>query len=290
MVTGIHNQLASWESQLPHKLRLETYRGKDTSQPLLLRMQALLLQLSYDNVLIFLHRSAAFGISSKGSSEYHSAPILSGSAFSQQQLLNSALRTSELYQYRALLQACRRTHAAMHIGICLFTAGVILCTFALSRPLSSSAEKAKAGVANILRLHQNSVLGEHLLSTQSAKVLTDLVAAVMRSEQKFILGQQDKNNSTSTQSATEYTTISTIEKSVTPYTPAPTEDQSPTLLVSQATTPNNHHDSFTPETDRAPIELFEELLSADSIAELIWDGDMPTFTDPNLPDTSSFWP
>jgi uncharacterized protein YpuA (DUF1002 family) len=37
----------------------------------------------------------------------------------------------------------------MHVGICLFTAGVVLCAFAISEPLSATAEAAKKGIMSI---------------------------------------------------------------------------------------------------------------------------------------------
>lgn len=187
-VKGIHSQATSWEKQLPSSLRLETYQDDSSEQPRLLQMQALALQLAYDNLQIILHRSVAFGDNGNGINPIGIEAQTRSFSFSRQQLLKSALRTSELHNYRQLLHACRKTHAVMHIGICLFTSGVVLCAIALSEPLSATSQKAKAGIMNILRMHQGSVLNQHLLSVQGVKILEDLVAVVMQSEQRTILG------------------------------------------------------------------------------------------------------
>lgn len=189
-VKGIHSQLVSWEGQLPDTLRLETCEDNDTSeQPRLLKMQALALQLTYDNLQIILHLTIAFRNSRNAVDPLGVGVQTQNLSFSRHQLLKSALRTSQLHTYRQLLQACRKTHAVMHIGICLFTSGVVLCAIALSEPLSATSQEAKAGIMRILRLHRDSVSNQHLLSVQSVKILEDLVAVIMQSEQRIILGR-----------------------------------------------------------------------------------------------------
>ena len=185
-LNAIHAQLSCWKSQLPGKLRLETYKDNPNSESRILEMQALALQLTYDNLQIILHRSAAFGVNKRGSHSNDGANP--DNSFSQQQLLESALRTSQLHQHAQLLQACRKTHAVMHIGICLFTSGVVLCAIALAQPLSIASQKAKEGVMRFLRLQDDSISSRHLLSIQSVQILRDLVTVVMRSEERAILG------------------------------------------------------------------------------------------------------
>lgn len=183
-VQSIHSQLTSWKGQLPENLRLERYKDKSTLQaPSLLQMQALALQLTYDNIQIILHRSLAFG-----SNPDRSPDDLPRSALSRKQLFESALRTSQLNEYSHVLHACGKTHAAMHVGICLFTAGVVLCAFAISEPLSATSEAAKNGVMDILRFQHDPILNEHLLSAQSVKILEDLVTVLLRSEHRVIRG------------------------------------------------------------------------------------------------------
>lgn len=59
----------------------------------------------------------------------------------------------------------------MHIGICLFTAGVVLCAIALPEFLSKTSQKAKIGIIHIIRLQKNGVSSQYLLSAQSVKIL-----------------------------------------------------------------------------------------------------------------------
>ncbi|KAB8233898.1 Zn(II)2Cys6 transcription factor [Aspergillus alliaceus] len=195
-VKSIHSQLVTWEGQFPDILRLETYTNEDTSRPpSLLQLAALALQLTYDNLRIILHRSVAFGDVGHEVDLAKEALGSEISNFSRQQLLESALRTSELYRYPHLLEACRRTHAVMHIGICLFTSGVVLCALALMEPLSVISQKAKAGIMRIIRLQRERVSSQHVLSLQSVKILEDLVAVVMQAEQRTILGDPISDSS-----------------------------------------------------------------------------------------------
>lgn len=188
-VNNLHSQLLLWKSRLPDSLRLQTYKDNVPSdKPPLCQLQALALQLTYDNLQIILHRSVAFGDNCPSMPYNDTTSRGQGSSLHREELLQSALRTSELGHYSHILQACRRTHAVMHVGICLFTAGVVLCAICLSEPLSPSSQKAKAGIMAIIRLHRNSFSGQHLLSAQSAKILEDAVAAVMQHEQQLILG------------------------------------------------------------------------------------------------------
>lgn len=108
-VKDIHSQLVSWESQVPDGLRLEAYKDDGPlEQPLLLQMQAIALQLTYDNIQIILHRSVAFAGGESEVGLNGAAARTQGSFFSQQQLFQSAILTSELYIYQKLLQTCCR--------------------------------------------------------------------------------------------------------------------------------------------------------------------------------------
>ena len=202
-VKAIHDQLVTWERELPNSLRLESYKEDSSAgHPPLIQLAALALQLTYDNLRIILHRSVAFGVFDHEADSDGKVVEIESSAFSRQQLLESALRTSELYRYSHLLQASRRTHAVMHIGICLFTSGVVLCALSLMEPLSITSQKAKAGIMQIIRLQKERVSKHHVLSLQSVKILEDLVNVVLQAEQRTILGNPVPA-STSEQKSTE---------------------------------------------------------------------------------------
>lgn len=187
-VHTIHQQLLQWQRELPESLRLENY-DQDSEHISLLQMQALNLQLTYNNLQIIFHRTAAFQYNDK-ECKFRSANT--GNNTSLQQLLDSAMDISELYKYSSTLHASRRTHADMHIGITLFTAGVVLCAICLSQPMTTMGSKAKTGVMHIIRMRRNaSSLNQHLVSTQSLSILDSLVTAVLRLEADLIIGRTD---------------------------------------------------------------------------------------------------
>ncbi|OKO95847.1 hypothetical protein PENSUB_10868 [Penicillium subrubescens] len=300
-VQSIHAQLTSWKRQLPENLRLERYKNKSTLQaPSLLQMQALALQLTYDNIQIILHRSLAFGSGSQISNTDRSPDDLPRSALSRKQLFESALRTSQLNEYSHALHACGKTHAAMHVGICLFTAGVVLCAFAISEPLSATSEAAKNGVMNILRFQHDPILNEHLLSAQSVKILEDLVTVLLRSEHRVIRGddpiisQPIAQTTNEEEIQTRGLNTNTHESSVSADSRL---DHANSMIVPEgfpdfqepsATIPRETRDgTFDGTNFSVGPEL--DLLSMDSTAGLMWTGGNPYFVDPSFADASQLW-
>jgi hypothetical protein len=185
-VYTIHQQLLQWRRDLPESLQLRSY-DENSEQISVLQMQALNLQLTYDNLQIILHRTVAFQYNDK---EYKFTSSSTGNSSSLQQLFDSALDISELYRYTSTLHASRRTHADMHIGITLFTAGVVLCAICLSHPMTTMVSRAKTGVMHIIRMCRNaSSSNQHLVSTQSLSILDSLVTVVLRSETDMIIGR-----------------------------------------------------------------------------------------------------
>lgn len=184
-VQSIHTKMLQWRHELPKELQLASYAAQD-EQSSLLQLQALNLQLTYDNLQIILHRTAAF----ENDGQLNELRMTGGGSTSLQQLLDSAMDTSELYRYSSALQASGRTHAAMHIGITLFTAGVVLCAIRLSRPLTDIGNRAKTGVMHIIRMCRSAAdsptSSQHLISRQSLDILDSLVTVVLRQETELI--------------------------------------------------------------------------------------------------------
>ncbi|KAK9435745.1 hypothetical protein VB005_10548 [Metarhizium brunneum] len=185
-VTSIHGQLIQWREKLPDRLRIESY-ATASRQISLLQMQALSLQLTYDNLQIILHRSAAFRVADGGASRVDATSI--SSPFSHRQLFEAAIRTADLHRYSHVLQECRRTHANMHIGITLFTAGVVLCAICLSQPMSEVSQRAKTGIMHIIRICHDNSSAQHLVSAQCVKILEGLVAVILQAENQLITGR-----------------------------------------------------------------------------------------------------
>jgi hypothetical protein len=193
-VYTIHRQLLQWRKDLPESLQLRSY-DQNSEQISILQMQALNLQLTYDNLQIILHRTAAFRYNDK---ECKFTSSGARNSLSLQQLFDSAMDISELYKYSSTLHASRRTHADMHIGITIFTAGVVLCAICLSHPMTTMVSRAKTGVMHIIRMCRNaSSSNQHLVSTQSLSILDSLVTVVLRLETDLIIGRTDHPTVTS---------------------------------------------------------------------------------------------
>jgi hypothetical protein len=212
----IDKELSDFFESLPPELKLtELFRNPSekvsaSTRPFML--QALALQIAYDNVQILLHRpllsqdlrqfknpkmsSNMGGIYSPDQSGIAEAYQLSSQHVHQILLASrdkcweSALRSSKLGQYQQCLVAARDSHAAAFLGINLFTAGMILSCIALSKPLSDKAQIAKQAVARIMTLSRF-LSGKALLSAQTLKILKDLVRLIGEKEIKAMLSETD---------------------------------------------------------------------------------------------------
>lgn len=185
-VYTIHQKLLQWRKDLPESLQLRSY-DQNSEHICILQMQALNLQLTYDNLQVILHRTAACQYNDKEGKFTSSS---TENSLSLQQLFDSAMDISELYKYSSTLHASRRTHADMHIGITLFTAGVVLCAICLSQPMTTMVSRAKTGVMHIIRMCRNaSSSNQHLVSAQSLSILDSLVTVVLRLETDMIIGR-----------------------------------------------------------------------------------------------------
>jgi hypothetical protein len=216
-VYRIDKELSDFFGALPPELKLEDlFRNpgeKVTPRTRPFMLQALALQIAYDNVQILLHRP----LLSQDLRNYKTHAELSdpdrimyspdqsnitnsiqlSSQHVHQILLasrdkcwESAIRSSKLGQYNQCLVSARDSHAAAFLGINLFTAGMVLCVVALSRPLSSEAQIAKQAVARIMSLSRF-LSGKALLSAQTTKILKDLVRLVGEKEIKAMLAESE---------------------------------------------------------------------------------------------------
>lgn len=220
-VSRIHEELVGFHNSLPPELKLEelcsTPDEPVTPETRPFILQALALQVAYDNVQILLHRpllsqdlqhfkddkssisdgqlnTGATGRSHSPSSRDIHQVLLS----SRDHCWESAIRSSNLGNYQQCLRSARESHAAAFLGINLFTAGMVLCVIALSRPLSSQAQIAKQAVARIMALSRF-LAGRVLLSAQTTKVLKDLVRLIGDKEVDAILsGSEVFENATTT--------------------------------------------------------------------------------------------
>lgn len=206
-IQELDERLCQWRESLPPELRLDKIRDQWLSSPVrdcTFYLQALTLQLAYDNMVILLHRpllhkwDARSGVGQareqtsphtshhvdSSNNTYHSgtrAPRLHTDDYSRDRCLGSASRSAKLCDSLQCLKAARHTHAVAYLGINLFTAGLVLCTVALSKPISSMAQKAKAAIRKILIISEE-FKNDTPIASQSKQILTDLVKLILDRE------------------------------------------------------------------------------------------------------------
>ena len=79
------------------------------------------------------------------------------------------------------LMAARSTHAVAYLGINLFTAGIVLCTVALSSPLSAVAQQAKNDIRKILII-SDMFKSDSPIAPQTKQILSALVKIILDKE------------------------------------------------------------------------------------------------------------
>ncbi|KAL2832589.1 fungal-specific transcription factor domain-containing protein [Aspergillus cavernicola] len=227
LVKEATENIQRWRSQLPDHLISELERDISPHSRLSARahaLQSLSLQLTYDNILIVLHRPLLVRqvdhlSTTHGQSPGRSAmdfPIHSTAAATSQQNIsfeavspgvpikspvhwwNAALRTSRVAELPLLAQLATDSHLVAFLAINLFNAAIVLAVMALSDPLSDTAQVVKRTITRILRLQD--VLGRRsALSKQSTSVLKNVVTLLLRRESEAMLApiagrSQDEGN------------------------------------------------------------------------------------------------
>ncbi|PYH87250.1 hypothetical protein BO82DRAFT_5958 [Aspergillus uvarum CBS 121591] len=193
---GINTKLVTWFDTLPLELRLESHLDLDTSQLTrheaevcrVFELQALVLQLAYDNIQIILHRPFlryTRRLMTQGSRSLYS----DARPTSFEQCEHCARRTCSIVpRYQSVLRAAQTTQAAAYIAIQNFTAGVTLGMVALCSLGSVQSLDAKRGVANSIAL-QKMLAASSVVSSQTVKVLKVLLELIFRRELQFLLGE-----------------------------------------------------------------------------------------------------
>ncbi|OBT90622.1 hypothetical protein VE02_00567 [Pseudogymnoascus sp. 03VT05] len=179
MVAEANQALLKWQQDLPPHLlfdRLNDLTTYSSTEEKMHSLQALSLQLTYDNIMVVLHRPLLAG---RGSLERPVAPETMSpiSPFSDdmrdisfKRCLRSALRISNLQQKPNLLSLARTTHLVSFLGMNLFTASV----------------EAKRGLKRTLQM-QKSLSHHASLSMQCTTILEDLVQLILRKEMEEML-------------------------------------------------------------------------------------------------------
>jgi hypothetical protein len=207
-VRDLDSRLCRWRESLPLELRLDVVGERPSSASptdTTFLLQALALQVAYDNILILLHRPLLLGRAAAsrtyGRSQGHAfpaAPLCESLSiiaprdstqtsppmmdkYSRDRCLESASRSAGLCDMKHCLMAAKRTHAVAYLGINLFTAGIVLSTVALSSPLSALAQQAKNGIRKILII-SDMFKSESPIAPQTKQILGALVRVILDKE------------------------------------------------------------------------------------------------------------
>lgn len=224
LINNVTQRLSSWRRHLPSELCLDLKRdytpastGWSTRACLL---QSLSLQLTFDNLLIVLHRPFLarqienLSLSSPGpngsvsemispsashtvpqtlasrasihSSHGDQDPRVEASAISEH-CWDAAVRTASVTELPQLTQLATDSHLVAFIAMNLFNAAIVLILVALSDPLSDQAQAVKRPITRVFRLEE--LLGlRSSLSSQSSVVLKNLIRLLLRRESEAMIG------------------------------------------------------------------------------------------------------
>ena len=194
MVATANQALLEWQQDLPPHLSfdyLNDLTAYSSTEEKTHSLQALSLQLTYDNLMIVLHRPLLAGRYVERSATLQA--MSPDSQFSDdmrdigfKRCLNSALRISNLQRKQNLFSLARTTHLVSFLGMNLFTASVVLFICAWSDTLSDIAQEAKRGLKRMLQM-QKALSNHASLSLQCSIILEDLVQLILKKEMEEML-------------------------------------------------------------------------------------------------------
>lgn len=210
-------RLWAWRRRLPPHLLLDLNSDCEancSTRSKVHRLQALSLQLTFDNLLIIFHRpslaqqvdhlirnqpeSGHFSTPSPSNAQGSAtsvSPLFTGSAHSPlsvtqasstEQWWEAALRTSKVTQMPQLAQLATDSHLVAFLAINLFNSAIVMAVLALSEPLSDRAQEVKRSITRIFRL-QELLAKRTELSMQSNMVLKDVIHMLLQREADAML-------------------------------------------------------------------------------------------------------
>ncbi|EWZ43511.1 hypothetical protein FOCG_00119 [Fusarium oxysporum f. sp. radicis-lycopersici 26381] len=293
-IQSISRDLESWFQSLPPELKHSS--GSDSNLVMqqdqeppknnivrMFRLQAMTLQLAYDNIQILLHRPLLqLPIGSDSLQSIHSIitrargstanePDLSAIdgtilSMSKAQCYKSAIRTACLNV--SIVQEARHTHAASYVGIQMFTAGMVLSIAALSAPLSSEAQQAKRAIGRIVST-MASIGNETLLSAQSQQVLKQLVRLILEKEMNSIFAETTGQFDTLQPGKSNFQDPSQPMPCQSPPVPTQNASDNPQSTVQTDPTP------CEPTGDSSMVRRYD-LDTADEFMQETWNDILPT--------------
>jgi len=208
LVHDLSRRLMDWRERLPSSLHFNFEVDIDARASLETRahhLQALALQLTYDNIFVILHRpllaqqvDSIQNTSPTTLPDLHSSPsnpqattasadtyeadaVASSSVPNSQQWWDAALRIARVTNLPNVTQLATDSHLVAFLAIILFHSATVMAVCAMSDPLSDRAQEAKRNIARISRL-QDLLGSSSTLSEQSSVVLQDIIQMLLKRE------------------------------------------------------------------------------------------------------------
>jgi hypothetical protein len=205
-VSRLDDRLRKWKKEIPGALSPSTNVASYTSveemdydigasgprfEQHIYQLQALSLELAYENARILLHRPLlAYRVIPRTETE-NETPSPNPLHFSLSACRDAALHTSNLGESPIFLLAAD-TYAAAFIGIHTFTAGVMLCILTSIEPLSAKSHESKMGLRRLIKMQTHlKSRTESTLASQGLEILERLTRLVMEKELKEMLASNN---------------------------------------------------------------------------------------------------
>ena len=215
IMENVSTQLTHWRECLPPHLVFDFDHDilpDASAMQKAFHLQALSLQLTFDHLVIILHRpslvqqiSNLSGLSGPSNGEDSPLPGSSSAMMqfdspattfsassphaqlpSSEEWWSAALRTSRVTQLPQIVSLAIDGHLIAFLTINLFNAAIVMVVCALSNPLSDRAQDAKRQITRVWRL-QEFISRRSKLSMQSCDVLKEGVWMVVRREGEAML-------------------------------------------------------------------------------------------------------
>ena len=201
MITNAASSLEEWKKALPAHLShdlISDITDNSSTKDKMHALQALSLQLTYDNIMIVLHRTL-LADQRQIPVQQHTTTTTSPPTFSPfsspptnlpdqnfARCLSAALSISRTQQKPRLIALAQNTHLVSFLAMNLFTSSVVMSICALSDTMSDIAQEAKRGMSRTLHLLRK-LSTRASLPMQCSTILEDLVGLILKKEKAAML-------------------------------------------------------------------------------------------------------
>lgn len=203
MIADVDRSLQEWKKALPAHLSydlIEDIAEHSSTKDKLHALQALSLQLTYDNLMIVLHRtlladqreSVVNGIRGFQRENIRADSVRSvdiESNFEEkhfERCLDAALSISQTQRKPNLMSLAQQSHLVSFLAMNLFTSSVVMSLCALSDTMSDVAQEAKRGMSRTLNSLRK-LSSRASLPMQCSMILEDLVGLILEKEKTAML-------------------------------------------------------------------------------------------------------